>query len=137
MLARNMLARLRRLHQSAASRSSQDNVWAPRWWRRQFGAGAHDARYEFSQLDPVIRADLDRETHEVHGGGVAEFVGEFQQSRRELDYSWHTHYSPTRQLLHDRIVRSMLTPVPASARPWLVFTAGAMGSGSSSRLSAH
>eukprot|EP00533_Pseudo-nitzschia_delicatissima_P016555 CAMPEP_0197268382 /NCGR_PEP_ID=MMETSP1432-20130617/4143_1 /TAXON_ID=44447 /ORGANISM="Pseudo-nitzschia delicatissima, Strain UNC1205" /LENGTH=368 /DNA_ID=CAMNT_0042733427 /DNA_START=266 /DNA_END=1372 /DNA_ORIENTATION=+ len=73
-----------------------------------------------------------------------EFFGEFQEFRRRLDLSYHHNYIPSRQGLHDSIIRSLLWSVnrergsPSKqensrkdTRPWIVFTAGVYGAGKS------
>lgn len=89
------------------------------------------------------------------------FFGEFQEFRRRLDRSYHDNYIPSRQLLQDTIIKSLLwsdhnnhcdepspvlsrkdceasTPTPKEGRtkekdtaPWIVFTAGVYGAGKS------
>lgn len=84
--------------------------------------------------------DYSKSTAEVYRqflapGAAPVFVGEFAESRSPalIDYTWHVHYTPERQLLQDSIVRSILdecNAVPVT-NPWVVFTAGAMGAGKS------
>jgi hypothetical protein len=50
-----------------------------------------------------------------------------------IDFSYHSHYSPSRQQLHNSIIHRYLGAwaFPKVSNPsWIVFTAGAMGSGS-------
>lgn len=69
------------------------------------------------------------------------FTGPFAYIRSKLDYSYHKRYSRDRQLLQDSIIELMMNStivmdsstgrvcsVPLS-KPWIVFTAGAMGAG--------
>ncbi|CAM9109153.1 unnamed protein product [Phaeothamnion confervicola] len=60
--------------------------------------------------------------------------------RAELDYEYHTPYRAERQLLHDCILQQLLDATfnngtqrmcQRAERPWIVFTAGAMGAGKS------
>lgn len=71
-----------------------------------------------------------------------DFVGEFQSIRRnKLDYNYHEHYIPQRQLFQDSIIQHFLSKprvvdkngqtCHSPTQPWIVFTAGAMGAGKS------
>lgn len=70
-----------------------------------------------------------------------EFVGKYVDIRKTLDYSYHANYSVARQKVQDAIIDSMLNATwlighdgevcSVPDRPWIVFTAGAMGSGKS------
>jgi hypothetical protein len=99
--------------------------------------------------------DYARSTEENYAAGDAAagaFVGSFADHRRTLDYAYHRHYLPARQLLQDAVVRyflpaaapsqesvgaSQAAPQAAQAAAkaagpqWLVVTAGAMGAGKS------
>ena len=66
-----------------------------------------------------------------------DFVGEFQSIRRNnLDYNYHEHYIPQRQLFQDSIIQHFLSKPKivdsdgqtchSPTQPWIVFTAGAM-----------
>lgn len=59
--------------------------------------------------------------------------GPYYRSREVLDYTWHVHYPVERQLLQDEIIHDVLSTGRGCtcARPWIVFTAGAMGCGKS------
>mmetsp|Transcript_22066 Transcript_22066/g.54579 ORF Transcript_22066/g.54579 Transcript_22066/m.54579 type:complete len:417 (+) Transcript_22066:208-1458(+) len=72
------------------------------------------------------------------------FFGEFQEFRRRLDRSYHHNYIPSRQVLQDSIIRSLLwsdncergstskqEDSRKDTRPWIVFTAGVYGAGKS------
>ena len=88
-----------------------------------------------------IRADYDynKSTEENYEAQASEqiFVGKFAKLRSELDYTYHSHYTHERQLLHDRIMNAFLDTIihDGEARcnipleNWLVFTAGTMGAG--------
>lgn len=76
-------------------------------------------------------------TEANHAQPDAPFVGKYKSLRQLLDYSFHSHYSPQRQLLHDEWIQQFIetkivdglnvcdTPVDN----WMVFTAGSMGAG--------
>jgi len=81
-------------------------------------------------------------TEEIHGTDKLEFHGPFAHIRSKLDYKYHSNYKRDRQFLQDQIIHSMMdtslvTDVNTGAlcsvptRPWIVFTAGAMGAGKS------
>lgn len=71
------------------------------------------------------------------------FEGRYKSIRSSLDYTYHHNYSPKRQLLQDVIVTKILqkhnveitdsdgNSCISPKNPWIVFTAGAMGSGKS------
>jgi hypothetical protein len=59
------------------------------------------------------------------------FVGPYRYTRAVLDYSWYAHYSPARQHVQDNIIDLFLYLGARSERPWIVYTAGAMGAGKS------
>jgi predicted kinase len=71
------------------------------------------------------------------------FTGRYKTIRQSLDYTYHQNYLPQRQLLQDTIIAHILSKQYANItdsngnscvspkNPWIVFTAGAMGSGKS------
>lgn len=82
-------------------------------------------------------------TEENHRSSTLDFHGPYASVRSVLDYSYHSNYNRSRQILQDSIVHSMLNstsvvdaetgqvcPSPASGQ-WIIFTAGAMGAGKS------
>ena len=57
------------------------------------------------------------------------FVGKYAEARKCMDYSYHKHYSPERQQLHDEIIDDCLYSNGTDfdlEENWLVFTAGTM-----------
>ena len=81
------------------------------------------------------------------------FAGPFGETRRGLDYGFHSNYAAERQAVQDGIVKRFLQGgvsvggvgaggagavgadgAPDAARPWIVYTAGAMGAGKSHSL---
>jgi len=63
------------------------------------------------------------------------YVGRFDEGRGLLDHTWHAVYSAERQRFQDALVEVSLAASlrisRPTARPWVVFTAGAMGAGKS------
>lgn len=69
------------------------------------------------------------------------FVGKYAKLRAALDYTYHSHYSPSRQLFQDSIIDAILNETTIvdedgnmcakPAEPWIIYTAGAMGAGKS------
>ena len=65
------------------------------------------------------------------------FYGAYGHIRKKLDYSYHAHYTKSRQWLHDSIIDAYLQdigsnggePDPLPCSPWLVLTAGVQGAG--------
>ena len=86
------------------------------------------------------RYDWDKSTEDNYRSSSAPLIGRFKEMRERIDYSYHSNYTCARQLLQDVVIASMLnTPVikdhatgklcSSPAEPWIVFTAGSMGSG--------
>ena len=65
----------------------------------------------------------------VEDDGDLEFVGCYQGIRKRLDYAYHPNYHPDRQLFQDELVGQLLDKVEPNPKPWIIFTAGAMGAG--------
>lgn len=90
----------------------------------------------------LISYDFTRDTEFNHGTGDGpNFVGEFAELRKTLDYKYHAYYSKERQAVQDMIINKFMATVVKDSKthmfcarpsqPWLIFTAGAMGSGKS------
>jgi hypothetical protein len=64
---------------------------------------------------------------DVHGP----VYGSYAALRKELDYSWHTNYTCSRQRWQDTVVTNVASsPLTADdKRPWLLWTCGPMGAG--------
>lgn len=96
--------------------------------------------------------DYSRSTRENYTQEDPEFTGPFAQIRRGLDVSFHGCYTPARQRLQDKIIlecvkvpwnssQKRMVPRPrvvqssisaySNGRPYIIFTAGAMGAGKS------
>ena len=63
--------------------------------------------------------------------GAGDFHGIYRHQRERMDYSYHVNYVRSRQLLQDEIVSYWRSEGIRSDRPWVIFTAGAMGAGKS------
>lgn len=82
-----------------------------------------------------------RSTEENHRSNDMMFYGRFAHIRETLDYSYHSNYTFERQMLQDAIIGEFLDATfftdkhgnecTTPTEPWVVFTAGAMGSGKS------
>ena len=69
--------------------------------------------------------------------GHEDIGGPFAAARAQIDYSYHRKLIIPRRVLHDKILRcasKAVSPPPEGTRPWVVFTAGAMGVGKSFTL---
>jgi Zeta toxin len=87
--------------------------------------------------------DLNQSTEEIHRSNDGIIHGKYKTYRSRLDYSFHSVYSEERVIFQDSLVDSLLGGANASIlrclreacchnrRPWVVFTAGAMGAGKS------
>jgi len=71
-----------------------------------------------------------QENHQQAGGGNASF-GKYASIRRNLDIEYHGAYSRARQLAQDVWLDSVLAMGVPQEHPWIIFMAGAMGSGKS------
>ncbi|KAL1530289.1 hypothetical protein AB1Y20_001200 [Prymnesium parvum] len=91
----------------------------------------------FASTPPSARTyDFSRTTSENYAQPDAPLSREFFTSRAGLDYNWHVRYSLARQHVQDAIIREMLAPAQRAephgkkeALPWVLLTAGCMGSG--------
>ncbi|GAX21008.1 hypothetical protein FisN_1Lu324 [Fistulifera solaris] len=82
-----------------------------------------------------------RSSEENHQSDDRLFYGRFAHIRATLDYSYHRNYTFERQMLQDAIISEFLDATyftdkhgdkcTTPTEPWVVFTAGAMGSGKS------
>ena len=83
--------------------------------------------------------NLSKSTAENYGTSEMAFMGPYARIREGLDYQYHTNYTPERQETQDRIIATSLSTQVIDTetekvssrprRPWIVFTAGAMGAG--------
>jgi len=82
-----------------------------------------------------------RSTEENNKADDDSCYGPHAHIRRTLDYTYHSNYTKERQFLQDAIIEEFLEDVSIKdvngdvcttpTEPWIVFTAGAMGSGKS------
>ena len=74
-----------------------------------------------------------RDNHQAKEGDpdFGQFAPTFREVREELDHSYHGMYKMARQHVQDRLIEHVLEHGEAQDRPWIVFTAGAMGAGKS------
>ena len=79
---------------------------------------------------PWISTDI------AHASGNLDFFGPYIASRGRFDYKYHKNYTQERQAIQDRIIfdmthdESWITGLQDFIpRPWIIFTAGAMGAG--------
>lgn len=81
--------------------------------------------------------DWTRSTEENYQSGDGRNYGRFAAIRDHLDKRYHSTYTKSRQLFQDAIIESLLSANQTSrcqTEPWIVFTAGSMGSGKSHTL---
>jgi hypothetical protein len=88
--------------------------------------------------------DFSKSTEDNFATESSEFVGKFASQRSSLDYTYHQHYVPERQLFHDKIINKFSNTIIHDAVTgktcniptdnWIVFMAGAMGAGKSRSL---
>jgi len=76
--------------------------------------------------------DYERPTCENYFDPAAGFVGKYSRIRAGLDTEYHGVYSRSRQELQDQLLDEAMRGVGGGhVEPWIIFTAGAMGSGKS------
>lgn len=85
-------------------------------------------------------------TEQYYQIDTSDFHGPYANVRSTLDYSYHSNYHPSRQILQDHIIEHYLNDIVVTGgnsgthcstkahSPWIVFTAGAMGSGKTHTL---
>ena len=99
----------------------------------------HDAKFEVRERlshDHIknVPADFSYEssTHAFYQDATAGHIGRYCVIRKSLDPEYHGRYSEDRQRLQDELLDDVLGSVRGrQANPWIIFTAGAMGSGKS------
>jgi len=84
---------------------------------------------------------IEKSTAENYKSNDFNFYGSFIEERKNMDYTYHVNYVKSRQMKQDQIIESYLKSAfindsngkicSKSKDPWIVFTAGAMGSGKS------
>lgn len=97
-----------------------------------------------AKTDDINKYNLSLSTEDNYQSTQMTFHGKFQSIRGSLDYTYHANYTPQRQILQDQIISTLLSKSNANItdyttgnscispkNPWIVFTAGAMGSGKS------
>ena len=62
--------------------------------------------------------DYSKTTVENYSAEPGIYTGEFSDIRASRDYSWHSNYSPERQLWQDMAVKSCIGKTDPQARPW-------------------
>ena len=81
--------------------------------------------------------DYSKSTNENYGVAASEgtLVGEYVSIRQSRDYSYHTHYTPERQLWQDHAIQTVVARTERQGNPWIVYTCGPMGAGKGYALS--
>eukprot|EP00992_Anisonema_acinus_P005541 TRINITY_DN18345_c0_g1_i1.p1 TRINITY_DN18345_c0_g1~~TRINITY_DN18345_c0_g1_i1.p1 ORF type:complete len:441 (+),score=71.15 TRINITY_DN18345_c0_g1_i1:62-1384(+) len=78
------------------------------------------ANYDFNEAT--------NENYSQHGKDV---YGPFAAIRARLDFSYHGNYTRERQAYQDGLIQDVVGAGIAKLAPWIIFTAGAMGTGKS------
>ena len=92
-------------------------------------SGARGRAYDFDAST--------RDNHTTSSGdqGHGELSPAFAAIRAGLDRSFHGEYTLAGQLVQDRLIEAVLHVGEPQMKPWVVFTAGAMGAGKSRTMS--
>lgn len=81
----------------------------------------HEITYDWTK--PTVQVYKDKQCD-------FQWPDQFQQERQRLDYNYHDRLIYTRLLFQDSVIGKIRgDQIHASPRPWLIFTAGAMGVG--------
>jgi hypothetical protein len=70
-------------------------------------------------------------TNEIHKSPVEIYNEQYADIRKQIDYTYHNHYTKERQVLQDKIITELISVGRTMTEPWLVYTAGPMGAGKS------
>jgi dephospho-CoA kinase len=70
-------------------------------------------------------------TNEIYKSSVEIYNEQYADIRKQLDYTYHNHYTKERQVLQDKIITELTSVGRSLKDPWLIYTAGPMGSGKS------
>jgi hypothetical protein len=89
-----------------------------------------------ADLDDVAQCVLEGRlpSHVAYKSETESYHGQYTSTRGMLDAQYHGFYRPSRQLTQDQIISYVLRSsgsIQRQRNPWIVFTAGAMGSGKS------
>ena len=76
-----------------------------------------------------------RDNYQADAGSDGQYSERFAEIRATLDHVYHGVYTLARQATQDRLVDDVLSHGESQDRPWIVFTAGAMGAGKSRTMS--
>eukprot|EP01063_Lacrimia_lanifica_P017668 TRINITY_DN24702_c0_g1_i1.p1 TRINITY_DN24702_c0_g1~~TRINITY_DN24702_c0_g1_i1.p1 ORF type:complete len:388 (+),score=102.20 TRINITY_DN24702_c0_g1_i1:60-1223(+) len=85
----------------------------------------------------VDAAHLRLATADVHQAAHGVFTKKYARQRAQVDHRYHSNYTLERQALQDKILDRIVPQrleFTCGANPWLVFSAGAMGSGKTTTL---
>jgi len=68
-------------------------------------------------------------TDEIYKSPVAVYNQTYAETRKELDYTYHSHYTLDRQIIQDKIITELLSVGRSMKFPWLIYTFGVVGAG--------
>lgn len=98
-------------------------------------------RFESQRMIIRNKENYNRSTEDMYRSKDGQLYGKYKEVRNRLDYSFHSIYSKDRVYFQDRLIDSFLGDKVVNttdnnscsfpAKPWIVFTAGAMGAGKS------
>ena len=74
---------------------------------------------------------IEKTTDEIYRSPVEYYNDTYADTRREIDYTYHSYYIKERQILQDEIVTKLLSVGRVMEKPWLIYTAGIFGAGKS------
>jgi hypothetical protein len=68
-------------------------------------------------------------TDEIYKSNVAVYNDIYAETRKELDYKYHSHYTIERQIVQDKIITELLSVGRTMEYPWLIYNFGVVGAG--------
>merc|ERR1719189_719550 len=79
----------------------------------------------------LVRSDYqyEKSTQENYSVENSNMTGDFAEIRAQMDGEYHGCYDEGRQTLQDDIVKDVIGKGTPHERPWVIFSAGAMGAG--------
>ena len=86
-----------------------------------------DRTLQYTSFDTIQNLELS--TADLYKSDEFVFIGDFVESRSNVDFNYHNNYQLERQLFQDCIVRKYLEFGKSVDSPKIIFTAGVMGAG--------
>ena len=101
--------------------------------RTMIQAGKECRRRSVTQYDVYDYSKSTRDNYLARPDSFdyGKFTPEYAAIRERLDHAYHGMYTLARQAVQDELIAATCESATPEDRPWIVFTAGAMGAGKS------